>query len=264
MGFRPIKALVLRYLWLYTRSIPRVIEVFFWPVMDLIVWGLVTKYLLSGPFQIPRAIQFLIGAMIFWDILYRAQQGVTVSFLEDVWSRNLINLFGSPITLTQFLIATCIVGLIRIICTVLVLASLAFLLYSFDIFKIGTFILPFFANLLLMGWALGTFTTGLIIRWGQGAEALAWAVPFLIQPFCVVFYPLSVLPPWMQPISKIIPATYVFEGMRSILSEQQFIYSDLIKAFSLNIIYCTLSIIFLTLMFKVAKEKGLLAKLGTQ
>jgi ABC-2 type transport system permease protein len=261
-----IESLVLRYTYLYARSVPRVIEVFFWPLMDLLVWGYVTLYLrrvggVSGPANV---FMFLLGAMIFWDILYRAQQGVTLSFLEDVWSRNLLNVFVAPVRVSEFVLATYIVGLVRIAITVAVLAALAYALYSFNIFAFGMSLIPFFVNLLLMGWALGMVTTALIMRWGQAAEALAWGVPFFIQPIAAVFYPLDVLPRWVQPIAICIPATHVFEGMRQVLRGEGVSAASLAAAFALNAVYLVAAALFFRYMFGVARRKGLLAKLGTQ
>jgi ABC-2 type transport system permease protein len=266
VSWQRIQALILRYTYLYTRSVPRVTEIFFWPLMDLLVWGYVTLYLqrLAPPSGPANAFMFLLGAMIFWDILYRAQQGVTLSFLEDVWSRNLLNVFVAPVRVGEFVLATYIVGLFRIIVTVGVLGALAYALYSFNLFTLGMSLIPFFVNLLLMGWALGMVTTALIMRWGQAAEALAWGVPFLIQPVAAVFYPLDVLPRWLQPIALGIPATHVFEGMRQVLRGEGVSPASLTAAFVLNAVYLLAAALFFRYMFDVARRKGLLAKLGTQ
>jgi ABC-2 type transport system permease protein len=225
---------------------------------------LVTQYLQTAPFHVPGFIKFLIGAMICWEILYRAQQAVTVSFLEDIWSRNLLNIFVAPIRVSEFVVATYLVGLARIIITVAVLAVLSQVLYAFDLFSLGWALIPLFANLLLMGWAIGMVTTALIIRWGQAAEALAWGVPFLIQPFCAAFYPLETLPKWIQPISLSIPATYVFEGMRQVMRGDGLSLHYLLAAFGLNVIYLLAAAWYFRWMFDRARAKGLLAKLGTQ
>jgi ABC-2 type transport system permease protein len=270
MNVKRIQALVLRYTYLYTRSVPRVTELFFWPLMDLLVWGYVSLYLHkvaqgSGNLTAPaNAFLFLLGAMIFWDILYRAQQGVTLSFLEDIWARNLLNIFVAPIRVSEFVVATYMVGLLRICVTVVVLVVLAWSLYSFNLFSLGLPLIPFFANLLLMGWAMGMVTTGLIMRWGQGAEALAWGVPFLVQPIAAVFYPLEVLPKWIQPVALCIPATHVFEGMRAVLAGKGVSAGNLIAAFGLNLVYLMAAGWFFHHMYEVARRKGLLAKLGTQ
>ena len=271
MNLRHIRALVLRYTFLYTRSVPRVAEMFFWPVMDLLVWGYVTKYLqkvgstagLSNTET--NVFKFFLGSMIFWDILYRAQQAVTISFLEDIWARNLLNIFVSPVRVSEFIAATYVVGFVKILITVAILASLALGLYGWNMFQmIGFPIIPLFANLLLMGWAVGMVTTALIMRWGQSAEALAWGIPFLIQPVAAVFYPLSILPSWVQVIAKGIPATYVFEGMRYVLNGKGWPIHNLVWAFGLNVVYLIAAGLFFNYMFGVAREKGLLAKLGTQ
>jgi ABC-2 type transport system permease protein len=264
MSLGHIRALVLRYTFLYTRSVPRVAEMFFWPVMDLLVWGFLTVYLQRLGHQVPAMITFLLGSMIFWDILYRAQQAVTISFLEDIWARNLLNIFVSPIRVSEFIAATYVVGFVKILITVAILAGLALWFYHWNLFAMGLPLIPLFANLLLMGWAVGMITTALILRWGQSAEALAWGIPFLIQPVAAVFYPLSVLPGWVQVIARGIPATYVFEGMRQVLRGEGFPTHDLVCAFGLNVLYLIGAGMFFNYMFGVAREKGLLAKLGTQ
>jgi ABC-2 type transport system permease protein len=264
MNWGHIRALVLRYTFLYTRSVPRVAEMFFWPVMDLLVWGFLTVYLRQMEHQVPAMITFLLGSMIFWDILYRAQQAVTISFLEDIWARNLLNIFVSPIRVSEFIAATYVVGFVKILITVAILASLALWGYHWNLFAMGLPLLPLFANLLLMGWAVGMVTTALILRWGQSAEALAWGIPFLIQPVAAVFYPLSVLPGWVQVIARGIPATYVFEGMRQVLRGEGFPTHHLVWAFGLNVVYLIGAGLFFNYMFGIAREKGLLAKLGTQ
>ncbi|HUK83446.1 MAG TPA: ABC transporter permease [Verrucomicrobiae bacterium] len=264
MNLKRIGALALRYTFLYTRSVPRVAEMFFWPVMDLLVWGFITVYLMRMDNRVPAMVTFLLGSMIFWDILYRAQQAVTISFLEDIWARNLLNIFVAPIRIGEFIAATYVVGFVKILITVAVLASLAWWLYSWNLFQMGFGLIPLFINLLLMGWAVGMVTTALIMRWGQSAEALAWGIPFLIQPVAAVFYPLNVLPKWIQPISLSIPATHVFEGMRQVLNGKGLSAQHLTWAFGLNIIYLIAAALFFRYMFNVAREKGLLAKLGTQ
>lgn len=264
MNWHRIFALVERYTFLYRRSVPRMVELFFWPIMDLLVWGFLTVYLEKITPGLPGMVTFLIGAMIFWDILFRSQQSVTLAFLEDIWSRNLLNLFVSPLRPREFLMGTFIVGLMRIAIITTILATLAALFYDFHIFALGVAFAPLFANLLLMGWALGMVATALILRYGQSAENLAWAVPFLVQPISAVFYPVSVLPVWLQPVANAVPATHVFEGMRSLLKGGPFPGEQLLWATLLNVIWVALAGWFFSHMFAAARERGYLAKLGTQ
>jgi ABC-2 type transport system permease protein len=264
MNWQRIGAMVLRYTFLYRRSVPRLLEMVYWPLMDLLVWGYLTIYLLKAGQGLPGYVTFLIGAMIFWDILYRSQQGVTISFLEDIWTRNLLNIFVSPIRLSEFVAATFIVGVFKITVITAVLTVIAYALYHFNLLALGLSLVPFFINLLLMGWAMGLITTALILRWGQAAEALAWGIPFMIQPVCAVFYPLDVLPQWVQAIARCIPATHVFEGMRQALRGEGVSTAHLGWAFALNVVYLIGAALFFRYMFNVARRRGLLAKLGTQ
>lgn len=265
MNLAVIHALVVRYLVLYTRNWIRCIEIVFWPMMDLLVWGFLTIYIkqeTTGEF--PRIIQFLIGAMIFWDVLFRSQQSVAVSFLEDIWTRNLLNIFVAPIRVPEYILATCIVGLVRISVILTILTFTSIILYGFNLMDLGWYLIPFFANLLVFGWSLGIFTTALIIRWGQAAEALAWAIPFFIQPVVAVFYPVSVLPHWIQPVSWLIPCTYAFEGMRAVLGGEGFIWSYFFKAVGLNLVVLFLCGSFFAMMLSSARKRGLLTRIGSQ
>ena len=263
MSWHRIQALMLRYYFLYSKSTFRVLDIFFWPFMDLLVWGFVSMYLLKMGGGIPAFITFLIGAIIFWDILYRAQQAVTVSFLEDVWSRNLLNIFVAPVRVSEFVAATYLVGLIQAVIVLVMMSILAQWFYSFNIFTVGVWLAPFFINLLLMGWVIGLVTTALILRFGQSAEVLAWAVPFLIQPLSAVFYPVDVLPAWLQVVANAIPATHVFEGMREVLRGGGLSTTHLVAAFALNAVYLISGALFFRHMFNKARMLGLLNKVGT-
>jgi ABC-2 type transport system permease protein len=264
MSWSRIWAMVLRHTFLLRRSVPRIVEMLFWPVMDLLVWGFVTRYLESNAVRVPGAVTFLLGSVIFWDILFRAQMAVAVGFLEDQWSRNLLNLFSTPLTPAELATSSFIVGSMRIAFTLVVLILLALFAYDFNLFKLGLSLAPLIVNLLLTGWALGLISTALILRWGQAVEALAWAVPFVIQPISAVFYPVHSLPAWLQPICLALPTTHVFEGMRQVLAGGGFPTGHLLWAFALNGLLIAISFGFFHWMFRVARVKGLLVKLGTQ
>ncbi|HIO45947.1 TPA: ABC transporter permease, partial [Candidatus Poribacteria bacterium] len=250
-----INGLVLRYLYLYRRSLARAGEIFFWPIMDLLVWGFVSAYINKEN----KVALFLLGSVIFWDVLYRSQQAITLSISEDIWVKNILNVFVSPVSIFELMVATCIMGIIKAAITAIVLGSLAFLLYTFNIVSIGILLLPFLISLLLFGWALGMVTMALILRFGKSAEALVWGVPFLIQPFSAVFYPVEVLPDWLQIIAYTMPSTYVFEGMRKVLANGEWLdLKMLIIAFSLNILYLATGATFFGWMFSQVRKKGCL------
>lgn len=238
MSFQVVYAFVLRYLFLYSRNYVRLVELFFWPIMELLVWGSLTVFLnRQAGGTVPQFVSWLIGGVIFWDVLFRAQQGVAISFLEDVWTKNLNNVFVAPVRPVEYLTAGILVGIFRTFAAVLVLVVLAAVNFSFNLFTMEWSLIPFFASLLLFGWCLGMLSSALILRWGQAAEVLAWAVPFLLQPAAAVFYPLSTLPGWAQVIGKCLPCTYVFEGMRAVLDHQPLDGWGLAISFALDAVW---------------------------
>jgi ABC-2 type transport system permease protein len=262
MNLRRISGLILRYRYLYTRSTFRLMDLFFWPTMNLFVWGFLSAYMMRVNSNMPSAVTFLIGAIIFWDWLYRAQQAVAVSFLEDVWSSNLLNIFIAPIRISEFIAATYFIGLMQACVVVVLMSTLAFFIYGFNVFSIGLGLAPFLFNLLLMGWWMGMITVSLIIRWGHSAEALAWAVPYLVQPISAVFYPVTILPTWLQPLAWCMPATHVFEGMRAALRGEPLDPMRVLAAFGLNMLYMLLCALLFRKMFDIARKRGLLTKIA--
>ena len=264
-SFHTVGALVLRYVFLYTRHPVRFVELIFWPLVDLLVWGFLTIYLQKqGPGGVPSTITFLIGGMILWDVMFRSQQGVAISFLEDVWTRNLLNVFVAPVRTVEYVAATCLVGVLRVAVTLVVLTVVAALAYGFQLSALGLALLPFLANLMLFGWFLGMVSTALILRWGQAAESLAWAVPFFIQPLAAVFYPVGVLPWWLQPIARALPCTPIFEGMRAVLAGQAAPWAQVQSAVLLNIVWGALAAWFFAANLRHVRKTGLLVKVATQ
>jgi ABC-2 type transport system permease protein len=257
-----VSALLCRYLLLYRHSYIRTAEVFFWPVMNLVLWGFVTTYLQR--LVVPDAVVFFLGGMVFWDVLYRAQIAITLSLTEEVWVKNLLNLFLAPISIVELLLATCLIGVIRALLNVLVLGVLAYLLYAFNLLSIGPALLPFLASLLLFGWAMGMGTMALMLRFGQAAEPLMWGMPFLIEPVSAIFYPVDVLPGWLQTVAYLLPCTYVFEGLRTALRTGSVDLTGLATALGLNLVYLALGAAFFGWMLQQARDKGYLTRLGMQ
>jgi len=181
MKAQRIFALFLRHIYLYKRSLPRLMEIFYWPFLDLLLWGFISLYLVQYKKDLPNFVAFFLGALILWDILFRSQQGISVSFLEDVWARNLLNLFASPMKPGEYIVSLMLVSAVKIIIAASVMSLLAWVFYSFNIFLIGMLLIPFILNLVIMGWAIGIVTTSLILRFGQQAEILAWGITFLSQ-----------------------------------------------------------------------------------
>ncbi|EKD41548.1 MAG: hypothetical protein ACD_73C00667G0002 [uncultured bacterium] len=259
-----IRAMFLRYLYLHKRSVSRVLELIFWPVMELFVWGFVSLYIRQyAPGELGRIIVFLMSGIIFWDLLYRSQQAVTISFIEDIWTQNILNILISPLRIHEWFITTFLYGLIKTIFITLILAAIAYGAYQFNLMEaMGFYMLPLMFNLLLFGWALGMFTSGMLIRWGHSVEALIWGIPFLVQPLSAIYYPLEVLPAWAQKWAVCLPSTHIFEGMRQIIKSGHLDSHYVWASFYLNIIYFILAALFFKLMYQWSRATGRLGHLG--
>jgi ABC-2 type transport system permease protein len=262
MKLHRIGAIIARHLYLYRRSLPRIMEIFYWPFLDLVIWGFITLYLARYQAQVPGFVAFFLGALILWDMLFRSQQGITISFLEELWARNLMNLFASPLKPGEFLAATMAMSVFKVTCVSVVMAVCALLFYSYNVFVIGLWLIPFVLNLVITGWIIGVFTTSLIMRFGQEAEVLAWSMVFLFQPISCVFYPMEVLPVWLKPVAWANPAAHVFEGMRAVLMPGTPPVMHLAWALSLNALFLVGAVAWFYRTFAYCKEQGLLVRVG--
>ena len=235
-SFGRISALILRYLYLLRSSWPRIIEIAYWPTMQMVIWGFVSQHF-SGSSPELTAGGILISVVLVWDCLFRSHISYTLSFLEELWSRNLGNLFVSPLRPAELIAALASISMMRTLIGMLPAALLAIPFFEVSVFEMGFPLLGFFLNLVLTGWAISQFVTGLLIRYGLGAESLTWVLPFLIAPFSCIYYPLATLPDWMQSVAVFIPTTYVFEGMRALLLDEVFRTDLMMKSFALNLVY---------------------------
>jgi ABC-2 type transport system permease protein len=260
VSWERIWALNLRQLFLMRRSFARITDLFYWPLLDLFFYGFLSLYLGTAG-RVPLLAGVLLGALILWDLFFRVQQAISVSFLTELWTRNLINIFVTPVTLTEFVVAMMLWGLIKIAITATLMAAVAFVLYHFNIFVLGVSLVPLVTSLIVFAWAVGTAITAVILRYGQSAETLAWSLAFLFQPFGAVFFPLSVYPVWLRQVLLIFPLPYIFEGMRAVLAGQSLSSTQLAWAFGLDALYLLAAFAFFAFMFSLARRRGLLLKL---
>ena len=260
--WRRIRAMVLRYVYLYRGSWPRILEMAYWPTLQMIMWGFLTIFLASKSGFFVQAAGVLIAAVLLWDVLFRASLGVSLSFLEEMWSRNLGHLFVSPLRPGEFVAALTLMSLIRVLIGVIPAALLAIWLYAYSIFDMGLPLIAFFTNLQVMGWSFGLVVCGLLMRYGLGAESIAWFAIFAVAPFSAIYYPLSVMPDWLQWIAGILPSTHVFEGMRAVLVDNDFRTDLLFNAVALNAAYLSVSVLVFLRFFRSARERGLILQIG--
>ncbi|MCA3303882.1 MAG: ABC transporter permease [Roseomonas sp.] len=260
---RRVWGLMYRHLALYRRSWPRVLELMYWPVLQMLVWGFVTAWL-AGVQNNTASVTagVLLGGVLLWEVTLRSQMGFAISFLEEIWSRNLGHIFVAPLRPTELVAGLVAMSMLRTAIGVGPAILLAFLLYGFGIWTLGPVLVLYFAALMAMGWAVALGVTALILRHGAGAEALAWGVLFGLAPFSAVFYPVSVLPGWLQPVSLAIPATHVFEGMRAALLDGRLAWDHLAYAFALDLIWLGLAAWLFMAQFQAARVRGALMNIG--
>src|SRR6201987_1877590 len=257
-----IGAMILRYWYLLKSSWPRLLELMYWPVMQVITWGFLQTYVAQNANFFVRAGGTLIGAVILWDILFRGQLGFSISFLEEMWARNLGNLMMSPLKPVEFLLALMAMSLIRLAIGVIPMALLALFLFHFNFFGLGLPLIAFFCNLIFTSWAVGIFVSGLVLRNGLGAESIVWTLMFALMPLACIYYPVRVLPVWLQYVSWSLPPTYVFEGMRALLTDHVF-HSDLmLGALALNAVLLLASFAAFLALLRSARRNGSLLSGG--
>jgi ABC-2 type transport system permease protein len=259
---RRIKAMVLRYFYLIRGSVPRIIELMYWPLVQMLVWGFLQTHLARSTTMFEQAAGVLIGAVLLWDILLRSQFGFSLSFLEEMWSRNLSNLLMSPLRPGEYVLSLMVISLIRLFIGLTPVVILASLFFGFNLLSFGLPLAAFFANLVFAGWTIGLIANGVVIRYGMGAESFTWVAVFFLLPICCVYYPLATLPGWLQPVSMALPPTHVFEGMRALVIGKEFRPDLMLTAFVLNILYFSAAYALFHIFLHQAREKGSLMQIG--
>ena len=256
ISLQRIGAMILRYWYLLLSSWPRLLELTYWPILQVITWGFLQSYIAQNAGFFARAGGTLIGAVILWDILFRGQLGFSVSFLEEMWARNLGNLMMSPLKPIEFLLALMVMSLIRLALGVIPMTLLALYVFNFNFYGLGLPAVAFFCNLIFTSWAVGIFVSGLVLRNGLGAESIVWTLMFALLPLACVYYPVKVLPLWLQHVAWLLPPTYVFEGLRALLTDHVFRADLMVWAFAINAVLLVASFAAFIALLNSARRHG--------
>ena len=256
-------AIFLRQVYLLRSNTSRWVMIFFWSIADLLIWGLLTKYLNTVGGAKFNFITVLIGAVIFAHLVSRTQVGISVAQLEDVWARNLVNFFAAPLQLGEYILGLALTSLLTTCISLFVMATLAWFLFYYNIFQFGFLLLPYVLILVLFGIALGLLAITVITRFGPAAETFAWIIPTAISPFSGVFYPIATLPDSIQFIAYAIPSSYVFEGMRGVVFTGTFSMWHMVVGLGLAVLYGVLGYALLRYYFRQAVKRGLLIRFLT-
>lgn len=258
MNLQRIQALLLKYHYISINRLDRIFDIFYWPLIDLLLWGFMTFFVEKvADFNI---VSMLIGGVILFIFIWNSSQNISVFVLEDFWSKNIYNLFTSPVRISEMMTSVVIFSIVRSLISFIFLAIVAWVLYAFNIFSIGIALLIFIPPLMLMGWVMGIFIAAIIFRYGSRLQVFVWSFAWLIQPFACVFYPLSALPWWAQKIAILMPPTHVFEAMRALVDGQPVQWMNLAYSVAALLVLLVGAAMFLGRSVKKAKETGLLVR----
>jgi ABC-2 type transport system permease protein len=264
MSFNRTFAIVLRQYYLMRGSFSRFLPLFLWVAIDMVLWGFLSKYLNTVSARGMDFVPTLLGAVLLWDVLTRVMQGVTIAFLEDVWSRNFLNFFATPLSVSEYVGGLVITSILTSSIGLAVMLALATTVFGLSFLSFGALALPFIAILFLTGISLGILGTAMVLRLGPASEWFIWPIPILISPFAGVFYPVSILPAWMRAVSRALPPSYVFEGMRTSLAAGTVSGTSLAIGFALSIVYLGLSYWVFRRTYRYAIRTGLIARYSAE
>jgi ABC-2 type transport system permease protein len=257
-------AIVLRYFYLLRGSPARVLPLFAWVAIDIVLWGFITKYLNSVSSSGFNFVPALLGAVLLWDFLVRVMQGVTMAFFEDVWSRNFLNIFATPLRIWEYLAGLVISSIATSLVGLAVMLIVAAAVFGLSFFSYGVALVPFLVALFLSGIALGVFGSAMVLRLGPAAEWFVWPIPAVVSPFVGVFYPLSTLPSWMQYVAHALPPSYVFEGMRAVVAGRPVPAATLAWGECLAVAYVLLACWLFARIYRHAVRFGLIARYSAE
>lgn len=256
-----IEAVVLRHMYELRHNGNHLINMMYFPVVNIIMWGFLTIYLTNRQGLQSGLISSLLGGVVLWGLFYGFQRDMGQGFLEEVWTRNIISLFSSPLSVAEYIYALVCVNLIKALIGLALESLIALLCYHFNIFPLLIEFVPFIAVLMFFGFAIGVVITSLIVRYGSKLEGLAWSFAGVLMPFSCVFYPLNTLPAFLHPLALALPTTHSFEGMRQVLAGGGFSMLDFQWGVTQDIAYVALAILLFRRMFESARSQGLLIKM---
>jgi ABC-2 type transport system permease protein len=263
-SFRRTSAIVLRQFYLMQGSPARVLPLFAWVAIDMVTWGFITKYLNSVSGSGFNFVPSLLGAVLLWDFFIRVMQGVTTTFFEDVWSRNFLNVFATPLSISEYVCGLMLSSVASSSIGLVVMLVLATAVFGLSFFVYGALLVPYLLVLFLFGIALGIIGCGIVLRLGPASEWFIWPIPALISPFAGVFYPLSTLPAWMRIFSRLLPPSYVFENMRNIVLKRPISPYALFWGAALDVMFLLLASWFFRAIYHHAVRTGLIARYSAE
>ena len=262
MNFNKIFALSLRHVYLIKGSFPRILDLIYWPTIQIFLWGFISKFFTLNSSYFDNTVGIILSAAILYDFLFRSSISYNMMFLEEIWSRNFTNLFIAPIKISEIIAALTFTAIFRTLIGLVPAALLAIPLFGVSIFKIGIPLIFLLITLYIFGVTLGLLVTSGLVRFGPSFENIAWASLFFLAPLGCIYYPIEILPDWLQIIAKLLPLVHIFEEMRNVLIHDIVDYYQILKAIIISFIYFVFGIIVFYLSYEGAKNRGTLINMG--
>ena len=264
MNLTHVYALFLRQYYLVRDNPNRLVQIFAWTLFDIVLWGFISKFLTTVSGESVQFAPLFLGAIVVWNFIIRVMHGVTIAFFEDLWARNFLNVFASPVTIAEYLAGLIVTGVITAFVGLLFMVFVVWLMFGLSIFIYGVYLVPFFFILFISGVALGVFSAAIVLRYGPSTEWFIWSIPEAVAPFVGVFYPLAILPLWMQTVGAALPPSYVFESIRTIVVGGAVSPASLLVAFILSVGYCVLAFWYFKRVYNQATRGGLIARYSAE
>lgn len=251
-----VYAFCLRHTYPLKRDFDLLSDMLYWPIIDVFLWGITSKWIGEGSNKSTVVSSILIG-LILWNVIWRSQSDISRNLMDEIWNNNLVNLFSTPLTLREWIVGVIILSIGKMFVTVILLTSIILMLYSVNVFILGWWLIPFFLCTMMTGWWVGFIAAGIVLRWGQKLQTVIWTLPGILLPFSVVYFPLAMLPSFLKPISYLLPTTYIFESMRSLLNTGTVNGVYIALSFCINFIYLFFTTKWFMASFKKSIELGL-------
>jgi ABC-2 type transport system permease protein len=260
LSWMRIRSIARRHYYVMLRSPHRLFDVTIWPLVDVILFGSIGAFIAGNENAGARAFGYLLGGVVLWHVIYQAQIAVSTGFLEETWSRNLLNLMITPVREWEYVAGTALFGLVKLFLGTGLVAVTALLLFSFDVTNLGLGLVPIGAILLTVGWLIALFVIGFVLRFGSGAEALAWGIMFVVMPLSGVFYPVDALPDMVRPLALVLPTTYAFDAMRTLLDGDGIDWGTIGIAAASTVALTAAALLFLVRMLRLFRARGFITR----
>lgn len=257
---RRVRAVVKRHLYVQRRASHRWFDALIWPMVDTVIWGSIGLYVEQQGGAGRSTTPYMIAGVLLMHVVYQANVSLATGFLEETWTRNLLNMMVTPLKETEYLAGLVVVSLLRLVVALCTVGVAAAALYAFDVTSAGWGLLPVVAVLMLVGWVIAMFVIGLTLRFGSGAEILTWGILFIVIALSGTFYPVGALPGVLQPLAHLLPSTQAYAAGRTLLDGEPLPWDRIGIAAAQLAVLATTGTAFALHMLRLFRRRGYITR----